>query len=204
MPGNGNSQINYQQRKSLKKTASNEISYKANPAYMKGSSIRTGSVNSSQNDPVKQYHHQGTPLSQNYISQLRPTSGNNMGGGIIQQPGHSQKSSNQQSHASHHGQQAHFNNQQYRSNNINNMRSSPATYGSSINQKGYQTAGQKGASGQQAPNQISQEQLQEQIQKLIKNNKKHFSKDQGTEELHKYLKQVLHQYLDNNGNQQFP
>lgn len=43
---------------------------------------------------------------------------------------------------------------------------------------------------------MTQEQLQDQIQKLIKNNKKHFSKDQGTEELHKYLKQVLTQYLD--------
>ena len=31
---------------------------------------------------------------------------------------------------------------------------------------------------------------------LIKNNKKHFSKDQGAEELHKYLKQVLTQYLE--------
>jgi hypothetical protein len=82
-----------------------------------------------------------------------------MGGGIIQQPGHPSKSSNQPGHSSHHGQQAHFNNQQYRSSNINNMRSSPATYGSAINQKGYQTAGQKSASGQQVPNQISQEQL---------------------------------------------
>lgn len=50
----------------------------------------------------------------------------------------------------------------------------------------------------QAPKQISQEQLQEQIQKLIKNNKKHFSKDKEAEELHKYLKQVIHQHLDAN------
>ena len=47
-------------------------------------------------------------------------------------------------------------------------------------------------------NLISNEQLQEQIQKLIKNNKKHFSKDQSAEELHKYLKQVLTQYLEGN------
>ena len=46
MPGNGNSQVNYQQRKSLKKTSSNE-QYKisANPNYK--TSSRGGSLTSS-------------------------------------------------------------------------------------------------------------------------------------------------------------
>lgn len=39
-----------------------------------------------------------------------------------------------------------------------------------------------------ASQQIYNEQLQEYIQKVIKNSKKHFSKDQGAEELHKYIR----------------
>ena len=142
--------------------------------------------------------------SQFKIMKMRPTSNTNShGGGVIQQSvsGHGQVGP-----STHH--QMHFGHgNQYRSNNpnMNNFRSSVNSQGvSSIQslQKNYSTSQNHHASqptGYLHPNQqISQEQLQEQIQKLIKNNKKHFSKDQGAEDLHKYLKQVLHQYLDQN------
>lgn len=45
MPGNGNSQMNYQQRKSLKKTSSNEQYKVTNQQYKNAS--RGGSMNSS-------------------------------------------------------------------------------------------------------------------------------------------------------------
>jgi len=50
------------------------------------------------------------------------------------------------------------------------------------------------------PDKLLNDQLQEQIQKLIKDGKRHFSKDRNEQELHKYLKQVLTQYLDGPGN----
>ena len=111
MPGNGNSQVNYQQRKSLKKTISNEQyklqnqggpnSINNNPSgsgiqFHQASSVggmntRGNSLNSSQNEPVKitnnnssQLQYQQAPLTQNFIQ--RPTSnGNSHGGGVIQQ-----------------------------------------------------------------------------------------------------------------------
>ena len=91
MPGNGNSRVNYQQRKSLKKTSSNE-QYKlqnqggSQAAYhqgVAGAGTRGNSVNSSQNEPIKYSSHHQQPLTQNYIS--RPTSGSaSHGGGVIQ------------------------------------------------------------------------------------------------------------------------
>jgi uncharacterized protein YlzI (FlbEa/FlbD family) len=42
---------------------------------------------------------------------------------------------------------------------------------------------------------ISKEQLNEQVQKLIKNNKKYFSKDKGNEEVFNYVRQLLQQQL---------
>ena len=110
MPGNGNSQVNYQQRKSLKKTISNEqykLQNQGGPnsvntnasgtgiqfhqASSVGMNTRGNSLNSSQNEPVKitnnassQLQYQQAPMTQNFIQ--RPTSnGNSHGGGVIQQ-----------------------------------------------------------------------------------------------------------------------
>ena len=54
MPGNGNSQVNYQQRKSLKKTSSNEY-VKAQTGQPYKVSSRGGSLTSSQNEQTVKY-----------------------------------------------------------------------------------------------------------------------------------------------------
>ena len=86
MPGNGNSQMNYQQRKSLKKTSSNEQYKVTNQQYKNAS--RGGSMNSSQNEPTKYQNMANNSEQENQfkIMKMRPTSNTNShGGGVIQQ-----------------------------------------------------------------------------------------------------------------------